>query len=90
MSDTTTFENKCQILADFWVEFKGLERFEDFIDYNDIGLPVAFALSTGMVKSTPLAEQYVGETFELLLGAIGIEDTGYTDLEEILGFDTEE
>lgn len=91
MSDTTTsFENKCNILGDFWVEFKDSERFEDFIQYNDLGLPIAFAIATGLVKSTPLAETYVTETFDLLLGGLGIEDTGFEDIEEILGFSQDE
>ena len=89
MNDTTTFDNRCQILGDFWVEFKGTDRFQDFIDYNDLGLPLAFALATGLVKSTSLVEPYVNETFELLLAAVGLEDKGYTDIEDILGFETE-
>lgn len=71
------------------MEFKGSERFEDFIEYNDLGLPLAFALATGLVKPTPLVETYVNETFELLLAGLGLEDNNYTDIEDILGFEAE-
>lgn len=86
-NSTTTFENKCKILSDFWIEYKNTGDFGDFIDYNDLGLPLAFALSTGLVTAQPMAETYINETWDLLLGALDIKDTGFEDIEEILGFE---
>jgi hypothetical protein len=58
--------------------------FEDFVEYNDIGLPLAFSIAEGIVNSSPLAEQYINETWELFVLALDIEDTGFHSLEEIL------
>jgi hypothetical protein len=85
VSDTTTFENKCEILAELWTEYKNDTQFEDFFSYNDLGLPLAYAVSTQIVKSTKLAEEFINETFALLLDVLGIEsDTGFETLADVL------
>jgi len=81
---TTTFENKCIILADLWLNYRNDDNFEDFIEYNDMGLPLAYALSEGIVKGTELSDKFIDETFDLLLSAIGIEDTGFENLDDVL------
>ena len=81
---TTTFENKCLILADLWLNYRNDDNFEDFIEYNDMGLPLAYALSEGIVKGTELSDKFIDETFDLLLRAIGIEDTGFENLDDVL------
>jgi hypothetical protein len=82
----TPFETKTTILADLWMDYRGDEEFSDFLEYNDLGLPLAYAISSGIVKSSPLAQQYIEETFELLLAAVKIEeDTGFDSLEDIFG-----
>ncbi len=48
--EETTFENKALILADLWMNFRNDEEFQDFVDYNDLGLPLAYALANGVVK----------------------------------------
>ena len=74
----TPFETKTAILADLWMDYRGDEEFQDFLEYNDLGLPLAYAISSGIVKSAPLAQQYIEETFDLLLAAMKIEeDTGF-------------
>jgi len=81
---TTHFSSKCQILAELWMNYRQDEEFEDFIEYNDLGLPIAYAISNDIVKPTAMAEQFVGETFELLMAALGVEDTGWETLDELL------
>ena len=80
----TTFENKCVILADIWLNYRDDEKFDDFIAYNDMGLPLAYALSEGIVNGTELSTKFVDETFDLLLAGIGIEDTGFDNLDDVL------
>ena len=80
----TTFENKCLILSDVWLNYRNDEQFEDFIQYNDMGLPLAYAISEGIVKSTDLAETFVNEAFDLLLAGLDVEDTGFDSLDEVL------
>jgi hypothetical protein len=85
MSDTTSIETKADILADFYVEYKGNEQFADFFSYNDLGLPIAYALSNGIVGNTKIAEGFINETFELLLEVLGVgDDTGFDTLDDIL------
>jgi hypothetical protein len=81
---TTTYDNKCVILADLWLNYRYDEQFLDFIEYNDMGLPIAYAIAEGIVKSTEIAEGFINETFDLLLAGIEIEDTGFESLDDIL------
>ena len=81
---TTPYSNRCDILAELWVEYKNDIEFEDFFDYNDLGLPIAYAISSDIVKSTSLAESFVNETFELFLEVLNIDgDTGFESLADI-------
>jgi hypothetical protein len=80
---TTTQENKANILADLWMNYRDDENFEDFISYNDLGLPLAYLLSAGVVKSTEQAEKFVNETFDLLLASLEVEDIGFDNIDDI-------
>lgn len=81
----TSLQNKTNILAQLYVDYKGDEEFSDFIEYNDIGLPLAYFLAEGIVQSTVIAERFINETFELFLAGLGVQDEGYESLDEILG-----
>jgi hypothetical protein len=81
---TTDFNDKVAILAELWTNYKGDEEFADFIEYNDLGLPLAYAIDNGIVKTTTLAEQFINETFDLLLAGLDVEDVGYEVLDDIL------
>ena len=82
---TTPYSSKCAILAELWLNYRNEEEFTDFIEYNDIGLPLAYLLAENIVKSTTMAEQFIDETWSLLLSALGIEeDTGFEALEDVL------
>jgi hypothetical protein len=80
----TTFEAKCDILSRLWQEHRADEDLKDFIEYNDLGLPLAYFISEGIALPTDLAETYVGETFEILLSALDVEDTGFTHLDQVM------
>jgi hypothetical protein len=80
----TTYSSKCLILADLWLNFRNDEEFTDFVEYNDLGLPLAYAIANNIVPSTEIAEKFVGETFDLLLAGLEIEDTGFELLDDLL------
>lgn len=80
----TPYSNRCDILGRLWIDFRDDEEFIDFIEYNDLGLPMAYTISEGIVQSTPLAEGYINETFDLFLAALNVSDTGFKTLEEVL------
>lgn len=84
-SATTPFSNRCDILAELWTGYKNDVEFEDFIEYNDLGLPLAYAISAGIVAKSDLAEGFVNETFDLFLDVLGLEsDTGFETLADVL------
>lgn len=83
-TNSTTFENKCTILSDLWMQYRFEKQFEDFVQYNDIGLPLAFLVDEELVKPNPTAKAMIEETFELLLTALKIEDAGFDSLDELL------
>jgi hypothetical protein len=76
---------RCQILAELWIDYRKDEEFTDYIEYCDLGLPLAYSVSEGIVESTPVAEKYINESFEILLSALGIEDDNFENLDELLG-----
>ena len=83
---STPFSNKTEILSDLWLNYKTDEEFQDFVEYNDLGLPLAYAIANDIVSSTPTAEKFINETFELLLAGLEIEeDTGFDNLDDLLG-----
>jgi hypothetical protein len=52
---TTPFETRCKILAELWIDYRKDEEFADFIAYCDLGLPLAYSVSEGIVESTSIA-----------------------------------
>lgn len=88
-STTTPFSSKTAILADLWLNYRNDEEFKDFIEYNDLGLPLAYAISNGIVESTDISQRFIEETFDLLLEGLNVEDNGYESIDDLFG-DAEE
>lgn len=86
MSDTTTtpFSNQASILAELWMNHRADEEFRDFIEYNDLGLPLAYAIAENVVSASDKAKLFIEETFDVLLAGLDIEDTGFETLDEVL------
>lgn len=80
---TTTFESKALIIGQIWMHHKKDREFADFFAYNDLGVPLAFALAEGIIGLTPGLEEIVNETFDSLLEALNIEDAGFDDLPDL-------
>lgn len=80
----TPFETRVSILADLWLNYRMDEEFKDFIEYNDMGLPMAYFIENELVDPKPISVQFVNETFDLLLAGLEIEDTGFADLNDLL------
>lgn len=78
--------NKTYILADLWLNYRSDDEFKDFIEYNDLGLPLAYMIANNIVSITDLAQRFIDETFDLFLAAVELEDDGFENLDEILGF----
>ena len=85
--ELTSFEDVCSILAELWIDHKEKKKFEDFVSYNDLGLPLAFLIDSELVTATEIAKKYVEETWIILLKSLEInEDIGFTCLEELFNY----
>jgi len=81
----TTFDNKVAILADLWMSYRNDEQFQDFIAYNDLGLPLAYLLDTGIIEVTDKASSFINETFDVLLAGFEKEDEGFNSMNDLFG-----
>lgn len=82
----TPISVKAEILSDLWIGYRDDENFEDFIDYNDIGLPLSFLISEDLVTPNEKCLPLIEETFRLFVESLGIEkDVGFESLDEMLG-----
>jgi hypothetical protein len=81
---STSYTDKCSILAELWLNYRSDESFQDFIEYNDLGLPLAYAIDNDIVKSSEMAQRFVEETFDLFMASLSVEDTGFETLVEVL------
>ena len=69
-----TFETKVRILGQFYTEFKDDKELENFFEYNDVGLPLAYFIFLDLAKETKLGEEAVQETFILLLDTLKLDE----------------
>jgi hypothetical protein len=87
----TNFETKCAILSDLWLNYKDNEELADFVEYNDLGLPLAYLIHTNLVTVTDEGMPYVDETFNLLCTALGLDsDEEYISLNELMELQDDE
>ena len=86
MSNTPTdIETRTRILGQFFIDYKGVSQFDDFFQYNDLGLPLAYAIDSGLALRTAKSDSFINETFELLLEVFDIgEDTGFESIDDII------
>ena len=70
----TDFSKQCEILSELWMNFRDEDEMEDFMTYNDLGLPLAHFCHVDLVKPSDQAKTFVGETFGLLCASLGIDD----------------
>lgn len=81
----TPFSNKCDILGALWLNYredaKENEAWDNFFRFNDIGLPLAYILSEGIVVPAPIqngleisdAEDIIEETWHIFCEYIDID-----------------
>lgn len=76
------FSDKTGALATLWMDFRGDDNFKTFIEYNDLGLPMAYMMAQGLIKElTPLGEEYITETFDMLLNILDVTEA---DIDAVL------
>jgi hypothetical protein len=83
-NQNTPFAIRCNILAELWMDYRQQEDLQDFIQYNDLGLPLGFLVSEELVTANDKAITMINETFDLFLATLEIEDQGFESLDEML------
>ena len=85
MASGNTFENKITILAELWMNYRDDEDLKDFVEYNDLGLPLAYFLMNEIVLPTSQSELYINETYDLFIASLQVADKEWESLDELLG-----
>jgi hypothetical protein len=81
----TPIETQTEILAELWMDYRTEPYFTEFVEYADLGLPLAYLLNTSTVVRNPETDRFIGDTWSVFLGICGHqEDEGFEDLAEIL------
>ena len=85
MAQGNTFENKITILAELWMNYRDDYDLQDFVEYNDLGLPLAYFLMNEIVMPTEQSELYINETYDLFIASLQVADIEWESLDEVLG-----
>jgi len=72
----TDFSTKISILSDLWINYRTDNDFKDFIEYNDLGLPLGYLVNTELATVTDQGRMYIEETYNLLCAALEIDLDG--------------
>ena len=79
----TDFTSKCEILGQFYSNYRNEKDFQDFMEFNDLGLPLAYFVSENLCEVSDDGVRYINETFDLFIASLEITDTGFTNLEDV-------
>ena len=79
----TDFRNVCEILGKLYSVYKEDEEFKDFIEFNDLGLPLAYFVAENLCEVSDDGARYITETWALFLAGLNLEDSGWSDLDEV-------
>lgn len=79
----TDFSKKCRILGELYINYKDNSKLKDFVEFNDLGLPLAYLSSEGLCELSTDGERYIEETWTLFLASLKINDTGFEVLDEL-------
>ena len=85
MAGGNLMQNKITILAELWMNYRDDDELQDFVEYNDIGLPLAYLLMNEIVLPSEQSAIYINETYDLLIGSLAIPDKEWESLDEMLG-----
>ena len=80
----TDFTKVCEILGTLYVNYKDDDGLQDFIEFNDLGLPLAFLTSENLCEVSDDGARYITETWALFVESLGLEDIGFETLDQML------
>ena len=80
----TDFTKVCEILGTLYANYKEDEEFKDFIDFNDLGLPLAYFVTENLCEVSDDGARYITETWTLFVHSLGLQDIGFEALDQML------
>jgi len=78
------FDNRLNILSEIFVHHRDNKELSDFIEYNDLGLPLAFCGAEDLARLTEMGKTLVNETYDLLLASLEKEDGDFESLDDLM------
>jgi hypothetical protein len=85
----TDFSNICEILGQLYSNYNEDKEFKDFIEFNDLGLPLAYLSSQNLCDVSDDGARYITETWDIFLASLNMKDEGFEDLEEVFALSEE-
>ena len=73
----TNLTDQAKVLAEFFTDYRFEPDWVDFVTYNDLGLPLAYLVASGLVvQITEDGAKLISETFNMLVTIVGAEPNG--------------
>ena len=89
----TDFVTQCVILGELYENYKDEKDFKAFIEYNDLGLPLAYLTAQGLViEVSDDGRRYIADTFEMFIKSIKLTEDDILEgmtLDEVLQIATD-
>ncbi len=79
----TDFSSICDILGSLYANHREDKDFKDFIEFNDLGLPLAYLTKENLCEPSDDGVRYITETWQLFLAGLNMKDEGFDSLEEL-------
>ncbi len=83
---TTDFSKKIEILGEFYITYRDDKELKEFIEFNDVGLPLAYLASEELCGVSEEGSEYINQTWVILMASLGIEDIGFEDIDSMMKF----
>ena len=84
MESKTSPLTQALILGELYVSYSDDQGLKDFFEYNDLGLPLSYAVANDIVELKDHGARLINETFQILLEVLDVEDVGFDGLEHLL------
>ena len=83
MSDFNTI---CKILAEIYTLNSDEGLYEEFCQFNDIGVPLAYFVNENLAIPSDDGKKMIIGSWDILLKTLEIDDEGFGSLDEVLAW----
>lgn len=74
-----------ELLAQFWLEAKGIETWDEFLRFNDLAFPYALGLTLGHIDANENTARFIDQTWNMLCRVLDIPpDEEYDGVEAMM------